>query len=199
MIQANTLQTAIRRQLDEIAKRQQPYHVAWVGARLKITPPRPTGVSGVHLGLLRRRSWSFAPGSAEVETSWGSRRSTTRYVVTGVEIAHDVWTDGRGATDRLKVTGPQYPSTTVVALQHDHLSNAQIPPGKDIRWCVAPTLTGSAAERGLPPGVGEAYESDTIRAMAPAIVALSRLITDATCCPLAVVVGSCAAPSSGAD
>jgi len=49
----------------------------------------------------------------------------TRYAVDSVEIAHDTWTSGHGVTDRLKIRGPEYSSTTVVALEHHHLGNAQ--------------------------------------------------------------------------
>lgn len=193
-------QTAMQRFVDEVTERQKPYHVAWEGARLTITPPPPPGVFGVSeaSGLRKRRSWSFSPGGAELATSWGAKRpKVTRYVVESVEIAHDTWTNGHGVTDRLKITGPAYASTTVAAIDDNHRFNALGPPGKDWSWCLSPTLTGAAIDRGLPAGVGEGYDSDVITTVAPTILALSRLITDATRRPLTILVGSCKAPDNG--
>jgi hypothetical protein len=196
-IRTKSHQTVIQGYVDEIAKWEKPYHVAWVGDRLTITPPPRPGPAALNRwDFGSERSWSFSPGEAERAMSWGSKPSQViRYVVDSVEIAHDTWTSGHGVTDRLNIRGPEYSSTTVVALEHNRqFFNSQIPPGKDIRWSVSPTLAGSAADRGLPAGVGEAYDSDVIVTVAPTILALSRLVTDATRCPLAIVVGSCRAP-----
>jgi hypothetical protein len=192
---------AHRRRLDEdftkwVTKRQQPYHVAWVGHRLTITPPLLPVVSRISEALGLRKSWSFSPGDAERAWSWGSKRSkVTRYAVDSVEIAHDTWTSGRGVTDRLKIRGPQYSSVTVAALDHYNLGNVQYLKGFNGAGPVSPTLAGSAADRGLPAGVGEVYASDVIATVAPTILALSRMITDATRRPLAIVVGSCREPN----
>jgi hypothetical protein len=196
-IRTKTYEGGIQYFADEITKRQRPYHVAWVGDRLTITPPpRPGPVALNRWDFGSEMSWSFSPGSAERTMSWGSKGpNVIRYVVDSVEIAHDTWTSGHGVTDRLNIRGPEYSSTTVVALEHHRqLFNYQVPPGKDANWSVSPTLVGSAAEHGLPTGVGEAYDSDAIATVAATILALSRLITDATRRPLAIIVGSCKEP-----
>lgn len=54
-----------------ITKWQQPYHVAWVGDRLTITPPLLPVVSRVSEALGLRKSWSFSPGDAERAWSLG--------------------------------------------------------------------------------------------------------------------------------
>jgi hypothetical protein len=132
-IRTKTYEGGIQYFADEITKRQRPYHVAWVGDRLTITPPpRPGPVALNRWDFGSEMSWSFSPGSAERTMSWGSKGpNVIRYVVDSVEIAHDTWTSGHGVTDRLNIRGPEYSSTTVVALEHHRqLFNYQVPPGR---------------------------------------------------------------------
>jgi hypothetical protein len=142
---------------------------------------------GIFLTRRKRESWSFSPGRAEFTRDFGfDRPKVTNYLVDRVEIGHDVWTSGNGVTDHLRIKGPGHSSKTVVAFQYSHIY-------------VYPSLAGPAIKYGLPKGVGEAYDSEVIATIPPPIVALSRLITDATRCRISIVVGSCREPNHSGD
>jgi hypothetical protein len=179
---------------------KRPYHVARdFGDRLTVTPPSPLP-SDFRQTFLRRKSesWAFSPGMAELTVHRGSEQSkATSYRVDIVEIGHDIWTNGHGVTDYLRIKGPDYSPKTVVALEYYEDFNIQCPRGNGVNGAVSPSLAGPAAESGLPRGVGDAYDSADIARVAPTILALSRLITDTTGRPINVLVGSCRRPDRG--
>jgi hypothetical protein len=170
----------------------RPYRVVRdFGDRLTVTPPSPTP--------WRRKSewWEFWPGMAERKLRRGSEESEVRatsYRVDSVEIGHDVWTNGHGSTDHLRVKGPGYSVKTVVSLEYYWNHGCQLALGNSVDRAVSPSLAGPAAESGLPNGVGDGYESADIGRVAPTILALSRLITDTTGRPINILVGSCRPP-----
>jgi hypothetical protein len=182
---------------------KRPYHVARdFGGRLTVTPPSPLPGDGLSFGpasLRRKReSWAFLPGIAELTVHRGSEQSkATSYRVDSVEIGHDIWTNGHGVTDHLRIKGPEYSMKTVVALEYHEDFNVQFGFGRGVNGAVSPSLAGPAAEGGLPRGVGDAYDSADIARVAPTILALSRLITDTTGRPINVLVGSCRKPDHG--
>ena len=175
---------------------QRPYHVAMDGNRLLLTPPSLPTVSRLRQ---TRKSWAFSPGLAELTTYQGAERKTSvAYSVDGVEIGHEVWTNGKGVTDHLCITGTGYASKTVVALEyHRHLFDIQCPLRMGINRGISPFLAGPAAEAGLPKGVGVEFNSAIIETLAPTILALSRLITDTTGRPMTILVSACRAPVYG--
>ncbi len=182
----------------------RPYHVDKEADRLTLTPPSlPPAFSGnvlafsfsPSLALQRRESWSFWPRQAEltVHRAFGQSKVTS-YPVDSVEIGHDIWTSGKGVTDHLRIRGAGYWSKAVVALEYHREVDAQCPLKMGISWGVSPSLAGSAVEHGLPVGVDDGFDSALIAAVAPTILALSRLITEATGCPVSIVIGSCSEP-----
>jgi hypothetical protein len=179
------------------------YHVARdFGGRLTITPPSPLSGDGPSFGLAflrrKRETWTFSPGMAELTVRRGAEQSkATWYRVDSVEIGHDIWTNGFGVTDHLRIKGPEYSMRTVVAFEYLWDFEIQFPLGRGAGEAVSPSLAGSAAERGLPRGVGDAYDHVDVERLAPTILALSRLITDATGRQLNVLVGSCRQPHHG--
>jgi hypothetical protein len=181
----------------------RPYHVSRdFGGRLTVSPPgsHPGHGRSVSQSLLRQKSevWAFSPGMARATLHKGSAESkATSYRVDSVEIGHDIWTNGHGATDHLRVKGPDYLPKTVVALEYLWDFEIQSPLGRGAGGAVSPFLSGPAAESGLPRGVGDAYESADVERVAPTILALSRLITDATDRPINILVGSCRQPDHG--
>jgi hypothetical protein len=181
----------------------RPYHVARdFGGRLTITPPAPLSGDGLSFGLAslrrKRESWTFLPGMAELTVHRGAEQSkATSYRVDSVEIGHDIWTNGFGVTDHLRIKGPEYSMRTVVALEYLWDFEIQFLHGRGAGGAVSPSLAGSAAESGLPRGVGDAYDHADTERIAPTIFALSRLITDATGRPINVLVGSCRQPDHG--
>jgi hypothetical protein len=139
------------------------------------------------------------------------------YVVSSVEIDHKVWMGNaletalgmrnreNGVTDHLRIKGPGYSSKTVAAIHCQRLAppfvilihqyavhNARV-------GIISPDLVGTAVAQGLPAGLGEAYDSEAIATVSPTILSLSRLITEATRCPLTIVVGSRYTPASFSD
>jgi hypothetical protein len=182
---------------------RRPYHVARdFGGRLTITPPSSLSGDGLSFGLAflrrKRESWTFVPGMAALTVHSGAKHAkATSYRVDSVEIGHDIWTNGYGVTDHLRIKGPEYSMRTVVALEYLWDFEIQFLHGTGSGGAVSPSLAGSAAESGLPRGVGDAYESADIERVAPTILALSRLITDATGRPINVLVGSCRQPDHG--
>jgi hypothetical protein len=181
----------------------RPYHVSRdFGGRLTVTPPGSLPGDGRSLSqsLLRRQSelWAFSPGMARLTVHRGSGESkATSYRVDSVEIGHDIWTNGHGATDHLRVKGPDYLPKTVVALEYYWDFEIQSPLGRGAGGAVSPSLSGPAAESGLPRGVGDAYESADVERVASTILALSRLITEATDRPINILIGSCRQPDHG--
>ena len=167
--------------------------------RLIVTPPYPRPGDGFAFGpaFLRTKleSWTFAPGMAELTVQRGGEQSkTTSYRVDGVEIGHDIWTNGHGVTDHLRIKGPGYSTKTIVVLEYLWDFDIQVLYGSG---AVSPTLAGPAAESGLPRGLGDAFDLADIERVAPAVLALSRLITDTTGRPIHIVVGSCSQPDHG--
>jgi len=167
--------------------------------RLTVTPPGSLqGDSrSFSQALLRRKSesWVFSPGMAQLMVRRGSEQlEATSYAVDRVEIGHDIWTNGHGATDHLCITGPDYSPKTFVSLEYYWDFEIQSPLGSGVGGAVSPSLTGPAAERGLPNGVGEAYGFADIERVAPTIVALSRLVTDTTGRPINILIGRCRRP-----
>jgi hypothetical protein len=190
------------------------YHVSKEGDRLTVTPPPyPPGAGRLFESLRPRESWAFSPGRAEcIRGTSPKRPRVIEYAVSSVEIDHELWTGAaletalgmtnrmKGVTDHLRISGPNYSSRTVAALHCERLA----PPfvilvhqhpihGGGI---VSPDLVGPAVAHGLPVGVGEAFDSEAIATVSPTILSLSRLITDATRCPLTIVVGSRSTPAA---
>jgi hypothetical protein len=182
---------------------KRPYHVARdFGGRLTVTPPSPLPGDGLSFGLAslrrKRKSWAFLPSMAELTVHRGAEQSrATSYRLDSVEIGHDIWTNGHGVTDHLRIKGPEYSMKTVVALEYSWDFEIQFLHGRGAGGAVSPSLAGPAAESGLPRGVGDAYDHADIERVAPTILALSRLITDTTGRPIYILVGSCRQPDHG--
>jgi hypothetical protein len=204
------IQAAVLRSYDEkviapirAQAMNRPYRVARdFSGRLTVTSPAslPGDGRSFSQALLRLKSesWAFSPGMAQLMVHRGSEQlEATSYAVDRVEIGHDIWTNGHGATDHLCITGPDYSPKTVVSLEYYWDFEIQSPLGSGVGGAVSPFLAGTAAESGLPRGVGDAYGSADIERVAPTIVALSRLITDTTGRPINILIGSCRRPDRG--
>jgi hypothetical protein len=84
-------------------------------------------------------------------------------------------------------------------LRHRDFGDIQCPLGMGTNRGISPALASSAAEQWLPGGVGDGFDSAVIATVAPTIVALSRLFTDTTGCPISIVIGSCREPNYSGD
>jgi hypothetical protein len=204
VVRANAFRIADERMAPVRAQAEKrPYHVARdFGGRLTVTPPSPLPGDGLSLGLAslrrKRESWAFLPRMAELMVHRGAEQPrATSYRVDSVEIGHDIWTNGHGVTDHLRIKGPEYSMKTVVALEYYWDFEIQFLVGRGAGGAVSPSLAGPAAESGLPRGVGDAYDSADIERVAPTILALSRVITDTTGRPINILVGSCTQPDHG--
>ncbi len=153
----------------------EPYHVVREGDRIVVTPPRSR--------VLRSESWRFSPGLGELTTStmlFARERhpQVFSYAVDQIWIVHRVWTNGRGASDALKIRGTRPGSRIVAALDYNFVHNVMRPPGKGFGWSVSPTLEGLDAEYGAPQGISD--ELQAVAPVAPTILALGTLIAEAT-------------------
>lgn len=102
------------------------------------------------------------------------------YAVDRVWIVHGVWTNGKGASDALKIRGPGYGSHIVAALDYNFVHSVMRPPGRGFGfgWSVSPTLEGLDADHGAPQGISDDLQA--VAPVAPTILALGTLIAEAT-------------------
>lgn len=153
----------------------EPYHVVREDDRIVVTPPRSR--------VLRSESWRFSPGLAELTTStmlFARERhpQVFSYAFDQIWIVHRVWTNGRGASDALKIRGTRPGSRIVAALDYNFVHNVMRPPGKGFGWSVSPTLEGLDADYGTPQGISDDLQA--VAPVAPTILALGTLIAEAT-------------------
>jgi hypothetical protein len=153
----------------------EPYHVVREGDRLAVTAPRSR--------VLRSESWRFSPGQAELITStvlFARQRhlQVFTYAIERIWIVHRVWTNGRGASDALKIRSPGYGAQVVVALDYNFVHNILRPPGRRFGWSVSPTLEGVDGDHGTPQGIREDLQA--VAPVAPTILALCSLIAETT-------------------
>jgi hypothetical protein len=163
----------------------QPYHVVREGNCLVVTPPRSR--------VLRSESWRFSPGRAELTRGMmlfarQQHLQVFSYPVDRIWIVHRVWTNGRGASDALKIRSPGYGLQTVVALDYNLVHNVMRPPGRGFGWSVSPTLEGQAADDGTPHGSRQDSELQAVAPVAPTILALSAVIAESTGRPVSTHV-----------
>jgi hypothetical protein len=143
----------------------------------------------------KRDSWAFSPGRAEATRNTRVRIArVVRHRVATVEIEHEVWKTGRGATDYLCINDPHVGSFRVIALEHHYGLNDQWEAKMGIGWRVSPTLVGPAIENGMPEGDDSRFSSEKVATVTPMIVTLSRLMANTMRCSITLEVGSCKEP-----
>ena len=171
-----------------------PYHVVRQGDFLVVTAPRSRA--------FRSESWRFSAGRAELTTGtmlFARQRhpQVFSYVVDRIWIVHCVWTNGRGASDALKIRGSGYGSQIVVALDYNLVHNVMRPPGRGFGWSVSPTLEGLAGDDRALQGIREDSELQAVAPVAPTILALSSVIAETTGRPVSSHVEFVRQPSYG--
>jgi hypothetical protein len=159
-----------------------PYHVVREGDRIVVTPPK----SPLH----QSESWVFSPGRAEltVRRLFARQPTMSSRAVDRIWISHRVWTNGKGASDALRIRGRGFGSETVVDLEYNLVHNVMRPPGRGFGWSVSPTLDDPAADDGTPQGISEDPDPTLVAPVAPTILALSRVIAETTGRPVCTYV-----------